>query len=223
MDYKKLIAELIDIEGINSDGLEGAIQIPKESGMGDYTLPCFRFAKVLRKPPQQIAEELAESIDKPEFLEKIEGVGGYLNFYLDNNYFLKRTVERIIDEGREYGCSDIGNGKTICIDYSSINIAKPFHIGHLSTTVIGAALYRIYKSLGYNVVGINHLGDWGTQFGKLIVAYKEWGDKVRIQKDGIRELLRLYVKFHDQAEIDSSLDERGREWFKKIEDGDREA
>lgn len=223
MDYKKLIAELIDIEGINSDGLEGAIQIPKESGMGDYTLPCFRFAKVLRKPPQQIAEELAESIDKPEFLEKIEGIGGYLNFYLDNNYFLKRTVERIIEEGKEYGCSDIGNGKTICIDYSSINIAKPFHIGHLSTTVIGAALYRIYKSLGYNVVGINHLGDWGTQFGKLIVAYKEWGDKVRIQKDGIRELLRLYVKFHDQAEIDSSLDERGREWFKKIEDGDREA
>jgi len=223
MDYKRLIGGLINIDGITGEEIESIIEVPKESGMGDYALPCFKFAKILRKSPKTIAEELLNNVEKPDYIEKIEAVNGYLNFYLDNGYFIKKTLSRILLEGNRYGMSELGSDKTVCIDYSSINIAKPFHIGHLSTTVIGGALYRIYKALGYNVVGINHLGDWGTQFGKLIVAYRLWGDKKKIEKDGIRELLRLYVKFHDEAERDENLLEQGRLWFRKIEEGDKTA
>lgn len=223
MDYKIQIADLININGIDKQEIIDNITSPKESGMGDFTLPCFKFSKILRKSPNIIAVELEKSIPLPEFLDRIEAVNGYLNFYLNNNYFLYQSVNTILDQSDRYGSSNIGQGKTICIDYSSVNIAKPFHIGHLSTTVIGAALYRIYQALGYNVVGINHLGDWGTQFGKLIVAYKKWGNKAAIEKDGIKELLRLYVKFHDEAEKDATLLDNGREWFRKIENGDTEA
>jgi arginyl-tRNA synthetase len=223
MDYKSLIAGLIEIEGIDRSEIESYIEVPKEGGMGDYAFPCFKLSKVLRKAPPIIAAELKSKITLPPYLSDIQAVGGYLNFFLNNNYFLSSTVKDILKTGDKYGNSDIGRGKTVCIDYSSINIAKPFHIGHLSTTVIGAALYRIYKALGYDTVGINHLGDWGTQFGKLIVAYKKWGSRAGVEAGGIRELLRLYVKFHDEAEKDPVLDEQGRMWFKRIEDGDKEA
>ncbi len=223
MNYKHEIAKLINIEGFSTEDIENLITFPKDSSMGDYALPCFKFSKVLRKAPVIIANELKDTIPNSELIEKVESVAGYLNFTMSKVPFIKETLEKINTEKENYGSSTLGNGKTICIDYSSINIAKPFHIGHLSTTVIGAALYRIYKFLGYNTVGINHLGDWGTQFGKLIVAYKLWGDKEKIEKNGIRALLEIYVKFHTEAEKNDSLNDEARAWFKKIEDGDQEA
>lgn len=223
MKYKEKIASLIEINGITHKEIIENITIPKEREMGDYALPCFKYAKVFRKSPQLIAQELKANISIPDYLEKVEAINGYLNFYLNNKNYISETLTKILAEGDKYGHCNIGKGKTILIDYSSVNIAKPFHIGHLSTTVIGAALYRIYKALGYNTIGINHLGDWGTQFGKLIVSYKKWGNYKEIEKGGIRELLRLYVKFHKEAEKDESLNEQGRLWFKKIEQGDTEA
>lgn len=223
MDYKRIISSEISIEGVTQEEIEELIAIPKESDKGDFTLPCFKFSKILRKSPVLIAKELSGKITLPKEFSKVEAVNGYLNFFIDNDLLLKSTVEKILSKGDKFGATNIGKGKTICIDYSSVNIAKPFHIGHLSTTVIGGALYRIFKTIGYSVVGINHLGDWGTQFGKLIVSYKLWGNKKDIEKNGIRELLRLYVKFHKEAEKDDALNDKGREWFKKIEAGDKEA
>ena len=251
MDYKHEISQLINIDGVDRQDVESLIAVPKESGNGDYSLPCFRFARVLRKAPDKIAEDLASdivaklkrinriherisavresvksksslpdllpenekddfraefsSLGKPfeklfddvsqsepkkradaffylaslaKFVDKVEAKNGYLNFYLNKSAYNKIILDKVAAEGDKYGASDVGAGKTVCIDYSSINIAKPFHIGHLMTTVIGAALYRTFNFLGYRAVGINHLGDWGTQFGKLIVAYKLWGDAV---------------------------------------------
>lgn len=223
MDYKKEIAKLIQIDGVCAEEIEALITIPKEAEKGDYCLPCFRFSKLLKKPPMAIADELASSISADGLIRSVESVAGYLNFKLDKNLYNRQVLEKVLSEGEAFGSSDMGKGKTVCLDYSSINIAKPFHIGHLSTTVIGAALYRLYKFLGYNAVGINHLGDWGTQFGKLIVAYKLWGDKKDIEKRGVSALLEIYVRFHKEAEADNSLNEQARHWFKKIEDGDAEA
>lgn len=223
MDYKKEIAKLITPEGADASETEALITIPRESGNGDFALPCFKFAKALKKSPKLIAEELASSITLPDFIVKAEAVNGYLNFYLDKSFYNREILEKILLENDCYGASGIGRGKTVCIDYSSINIAKPFHIGHLSTTVIGAALYRLYNFLGYTAVGINHLGDWGTQFGKLIVAYKMWGDKSDVEKRGVAALLEIYVRFHKEAEKDDSLNDGARRWFKAIEDGDAEA
>ena len=223
MNYKHEIAKLINIDGFSVEDIESLITFPKDSSMGDYALPCFKFAKTLHKAPVIIANELKDTIPSSDMIDKVDSVAGYLNFTISKVPFIKETIDKIATEKENYGSSTLGSGKTICIDYSSINIAKPFHIGHLSTTVIGAALYRIYKFLGYNTVGINHLGDWGTQFGKLIVAYKLWGDKQKIENDGIRALLEIYVKFHTEAEKDDSLNDEARAWFKKIEDGDTEA
>lgn len=225
MDYKKSIANLIKVEGVTNEEIESMIAFPKDLTMGDYCLPCFRFSAKLRKSPVVIADELASSIDTSsvDFLEKVESVAGYLNFTLDKTRYASKILGKILSDGEKYGHSDIGAGKTVCIDYSSVNIAKPFHIGHLSTTVIGAALYRIYKALGYNVVGINHLGDWGTQFGKLISAFKRWGDKEDIEKRGIKALFEIYVRFHAEEKVNPELAKEGRYWFKKIEDGDKEA
>lgn len=223
MDYKKEIAKLIQIEGVTAEEIEALITIPKEAEKGDYCLPCFRFSKLLRKPPMAIADELASNIQADGLIRSVESVAGYLNFKLDKNLYNRQVLEKVLSEGEAFGSSDMGEGKTVCLDYSSINIAKPFHIGHLSTTVIGAALYRLYKFLGYNAVGINHLGDWGTQFGKLIVAYKLWGDKKDIEQRGVSALLEIYVRFHKEAQADDSLNEQARHWFKKIEDGDTEA
>lgn len=223
MNYKKAIAELIKIEGVSADEIENYITVPPNAEMGDFSLPCFRFSKILKKAPPAISDGLSRTLVLPSFIARVESVNGYLNFFLNRESFSAETLEKILSKGSLYGDSGLGNGKTVCIDYSSINIAKPFHIGHLSTTAIGAALYRIYKKLGYNTVGINHLGDWGTQFGKLIVAYKNWGNKDEINKNGIKALLEIYVRFHAEAEKNGALEDEARAWFKKIEDGDKEA
>jgi arginyl-tRNA synthetase len=223
MDYKKMIADAIEIEGVAKEDIEALITMPKEADKGDYCLPCFRFSKLLGKSPALIADELKGKIKLGGMIASVESVAGYLNFKLNKGLYNKQVIEKVVEEGAAFGSSTVGNGKTVCIDYSSINIAKPFHIGHLSTTVIGAALYRLYNFLGYKAVGINHLGDWGTQFGKLIVAYKKWGKKEDIENRGISALLEIYVRFHTEAEKDSSLDDEARAWFKRIEDGDKEA
>ena len=223
MDYKSIIANLIEIEGISSAEIAALITPPKDSKMGDFCLPCFRFSKALRKSPIAIAEELATSVTLPDCFEKAEAVAGYLNFTLDKKSYNKRIIEKAVADGKAYGDQNVGEGKNVCIDYSSVNVAKPLHIGHLSSTAIGAALYRIYKKLGYNAIGINHLGDWGTQFGKLIVAYKLWGNDEDIEKRGVTALVEIYVRYHKEAEEKPEMDDEARAWFKKIEDFDPEA
>lgn len=228
MDYKKYIAEKLNVEGVSKDELYELIALPPNLDMGDFALPCFKFAKLMRKSPVMIAEELKNSIMSDEaimsdkVLSEVSAVNGYLNFKINKDGFVRATLDKILTEKDNFGASDDGVGKTICIDYSSINIAKPFHIGHLSTTVLGGALYRIFNFLGYKAVGINHLGDYGTQFGKLISAYKRWGDKETIEKGGIRALNELYVKFHQEAEEYPEYDDEARAYFKKIEQGDEE-
>ncbi len=228
MDYKKYIADLIDIDGVTKEELYDLIALPPNTEMGDYALPCFKFAKIMRKSPVMIAEELKNSImsDKipasDKVISEVTAINGYLNFKVNKGDLVRSTLDRILKEKEKFGASNEGNGKTVCIDYSSINIAKPFHIGHLSTTVLGGALYRIYNYLGYKAVGINHLGDYGTQFGKLISAYKRWGVREEIEKGGIRALNELYVKFHQEAEIHPEYDDEARAYFKKIEQGDEE-
>lgn len=222
MDYKKNIADKLKehIE-MELETIEKLIEIPPKPEMGDYAFPCFQLAKTFRKAPNMIAEELSEKINKEGF-EKVEALGPYVNFFMDKGSFVKTTIDKVLSEGDNYGASEIGKGKNICIDYSSPNIAKPFHVGHLFSTAIGSSLYKILSSQGYNCVGINHLGDWGTQFGKLISAYKRWADEDALQKEPIKELLRIYVKFHDEAEKDPSLEDEGRMYFKKLEDGSKE-
>ena len=222
MDYKQLIAQNINIEGFTCEDIYSFIEVPPTKEVGDYALPCFKFSKALRKAPPMIANDLKASFPQVEGIASVEAVGGYLNFRLDRAGFIGGVLQRVLAEGENYGASKMGEGKTVCIDYSSVNIAKPFHIGHLSTTVIGAALYRIYKFLGYNTVGINHLGDYGTQFGKLIYAFKTWGDKAAVDEKGLAELTRLYVLYHEVAEKTPEIDDVARSYFKKIEDGDKE-
>lgn len=222
MDFKYEIAKAItDCFELDINEVSNAIEIPPDKKMGDYAFPCFKLAKVLRKAPPVIAQEILEKIQKPDFISNIEVKGAYLNFFAQKSYFVKEVLDKVGNEN--YGTSTIGEGKTIVIDYSSPNIAKPFHVGHLRSTVIGNALYKIYTALGYKCVGINHLGDWGTQFGKLISAYKRWGSKEAVEKDGISELMRIYVKFHDEAEKEPSLNDEARMWFVKMQDGDDEA
>ena len=222
MDYKKHIAEKLASCGIDKEEIEAAIAVPPDNKMGDYALPCFKFAKVMRKSPVAIAEELKNTFATDDAISEVEAVNGYLNFRVNRTALVKETLEKIAEQGEAFGSSDMGNGKTICIDYSSVNIAKPFHIGHLSTTVIGGALYRIFKFLGYNAVGINHLGDYGTQFGKLIYAYKHWGSEESVKEGGVKELTRLYVRYHKESENDPSMDDEARSYFKLIENGDKE-
>lgn len=222
MDYKKEIAKVIGENiDVDVDKIEKLIEIPPKPEMGDYAFPCFSLAKELRKAPNKIAEEIAANINKNGF-ERVENLGPYLNFYVDKAVFSKNTLEKIFDEKDEYGSSKVGEGKNITIDFSSPNIAKPFHVGHLFSTAIGNSLYKILSFEGYNCIGINHLGDWGTQFGKLISAYKRWCDKDALEKEPIKELLRIYVKFHDEADKDPSLEDEGRMYFKKLEDGEKE-
>ncbi|WP_123053892.1 arginine--tRNA ligase [Clostridium sp. JN-1] len=222
MNYKKLIAERIkEHVDLNLNDIEKLIEIPPKSDMGDYAFPCFQLAKVLRKAPNMIALELQEKINKDGF-EKVTTAGPYLNFFADKAVFNKNTIEKILNEKDNYGSSKIGEGKNICVEYSSPNIAKPFHVGHLFSTSIGNSLYKILSFEGYSCVRINHLGDWGTQFGKLISAYKRWCDKEALQKEPIKELLRIYVKFHEEAEKDPALEDEGRMYFKKLEDGCKE-
>ncbi len=221
MDYKDYIAKNIHIDGIESSEICSILECPPNPEMGDYALPCFKFAKILRKSPVQIAENLAKDIPLGDVVQSVSAVNGYLNFFLNRNYLAKETLNEVLSQGPSYGSSDMGEGKTICIDYSSVNIAKPFHIGHLSSTVIGGALYKIFKFLGYNVVGINHLGDYGTQFGKLISAYKHWGSEKTLEEGGIYEVNKLYVKFSTDAT--EEMQQEAREYFRLIESGDEEA
>ncbi len=225
MDYKKELCQLLSEKtSLSADEIEHLLETPPALEMGDFALPCFKLARILRKAPARIAENIHASLnDLPHWLDKVQIAGGYLNFYLDRPHYAKDMLSSVAAAGERYGASQEGAGRNIVIDYSSINIAKPFHIGHLSTTVIGNSLYKIFNFLGYHSVGINHLGDWGTQFGKLIVAYKHWGKHDTVEKGSIHAMLDLYVKFHHAAKEDVSLDEEARAWFKKIEDGDPEA
>ena len=221
MDYKKYIADKIKVDGVSADEIYSSIALPPNSQMGDYALPCFRFAKVLRKSPAAIAQELASGLSPDEVISDISAVNGYLNFSINKEGLAREVLSEIASKGEKYGSSDMGAGKTICIDYSSVNIAKPFHIGHLSTTVLGSALYKIFGFLGYKTVGINHLGDYGTQFGKLISAYKRWGNKEEVEKGGIHAINDLYVRFNNEA--DDEMEKEAREYFRLIENGDKEA
>lgn len=223
MDYRKYIAEKLKIENVTEEEISSFIEIPPDANMGDYALPCFKLSKILRSSPIAIAENLANSFSPDDVIESCSALKGYLNFKINRKGFAAKTLESVLIGKEKYGSDDIGNGKTICIDYSSINIAKPFHIGHLSTTVIGSALCKIYRFLGYKVVGINHLGDYGTQFGKLIVAYKKWSSFDAVKEGRLKELTRIYVKFHEEAKLHPELDDEARHYFKLIEDGDKES
>ena len=224
MDYKKIIAEKIsDITNIEKADALGMLEVPQKSEMGDFALPCFKLSKVMRKSPVMIADELKEAFGDTKGFSSIESVNGYLNFFVNKLAFAQQTLSDVLEQGDRYGSSDEGTGKTICIDYSSVNVSKPLHMGHLSTTVIGHSLYKIFEFMGYNCIGINHLGDYGTQFGTLIVAYEKWGDKAEVEKNGIDELTRLYVKYHEEEELHPGLADEARTWFKKIEDRDPEA
>lgn len=223
MDFKRHIAQIIKVEGVNEEDIFSMLALPPNSEMGDYALPCFKFAKLFRKSPAVIAEELAAAFPRDEYVSSVSALNGYVNFKIDRDFWAKETLFRILTERDKYGSSREGNGKTVCIDYSSVNIAKPFHIGHLSTTVIGSSLYKLYGFLGYTPVGINHLGDYGTQFGKLISAYKRWGKREDIEAGGLRALNALYVRFHKEAEENPALNDEARSYFKKIEDGDKES
>lgn len=224
MEFRSMIAEAIaEKTGLPAEEIAGLLETPPNPELGDFAFPCFRLAKTLRKAPPLIAQELAESVALPEGVGSAQPAGGYLNFTLDRSAQARAVLSRIYAEGARYGGSSEGAGRNVCIDYSSVNIAKPLHIGHLPSTVIGNALYRICRHMGYHPVGINHLGDWGTQFGKMICAYKAWGDRETIERGGVDELVKLYVRFHQEAEQDESLNEAARGWFKKIEDRDPEA
>ena len=221
MDYRAYIAARLPVEGMGEEEIAAAIAIPPDTALGDYALPCFKFAKLMRKPPAKIAEELAAAYPTDEVIPEVVAVNGYLNFRIGKERLAEETLARILEEKSQYGASDMGRGKTVCIDYSSVNIAKPFHIGHLSTTVLGGSLYRIFKALGYTVVGINHLGDYGTQFGKLISAYKHWGKREEVEEGGIHAINALYVRFNEEAT--EEMQAEAREYFRLIESGDREA
>ena len=211
-----------NIEVLTSEEISQLIEIPPKPEMGDFAFPCFRLAKSYHKAPPMIAQDLKESIGDQAFLSEIKVIGGYLNFYVDKAQYAQQIIDKY-NNTTDYGCSDQGKDKTICIDYSSPNVAKNFHVGHLRTTIIGNSLYKIFSKLGYKVVRINHLGDWGTQFGKLIVAYKKWGSREAVEEKGIEELMDIYVKFHEEAEKDDSLNDEARAWFLKMEQGNEEA
>lgn len=223
IDIKKSIAQSAALAtGLAVGDVLGMLEMPPDPEMGDAALPCFRLAKQLRLSPQKIAADLAEKIGMPAGVSRVELKGAYVNFFFDRKEYAQITLNAALATDT-WGACNQGQGRVIVIDYSSVNIAKPFHIGHLSSTAIGSALYKIYAYLGYRPVGINHLGDWGTQFGKLITAYKLWGNDEEIARDSVAAMLRLYVRFHEEAKKDESFNELGRAWFKKIEEGDGEA
>ena len=215
---EKIVEEIYNILNKEVEPTDIIVEKPKDRKLGDYSIPCFSLAKKLRKNPNIIAEEISKKLSL-----KSEVLNGYLNVFIDKNSFTKELLEKISIEKENYGSNKSGEGKTIVIDYSSPNIAKPFGVGHLRSTVIGESLRRICLMNGYNVVGINHLGDWGTQFGKLIYAYKTWGNEEALNESPLDELKRIYVKFHEEEAKDSSITDEGRKWFKSLEDGNEEA
>ena len=223
-DFKEIIAKKLENEdiGLSYDEIYNLIEIPPQDDMGDYSFPCFSLAKVLRKNPAQIASDLAEKLDIEEF-EKIESLNAYLNFYVDRSLYENLVLNEILDKKEDYGKSDEGKDKNIVIDFSSVNIAKPFHIGHIRSTVQGDAIRNIHEFLGYNVIATNYLGDYGTQFGTMIAAYKLWGDENAINKDPINELLKLYVRYNAEASENQEMMDAARAEFKNLEDKDPEA
>ncbi|MBQ2455663.1 MAG: arginine--tRNA ligase [Firmicutes bacterium] len=222
-DIKTEIARIIaEQAGLAEEEALALIEIPPESSKGDYAFPCFRLAKVLRKAPPLIAADIAEKIRGNALFEKVENVNAYVNMFIDKAYFAMNTLEDVVAKGDLFGRQDIGGGKTVIVEYSSPNIAKPFHIGHIRSTVIGNAIYKLYDAIGYKVVRINHLGDYGTQFGKMITAYRRWGNEEEVKKEPIKTLLSYYVRFHQEAENDPSLDQEARETFAKLEHGEEE-
>ena len=222
IDYNELIAEKIaNAINLDKNEIKQYIEIPPQSDMGDFAFPCFKLAKTLRKSPVQIADEIKEKISEDEYIEKIETKSGYLNFYINNTKLVEEVLEEINNHENDFGKSNEGTGKTVLIDYSSPNIAKPFHVGHLRTTLIGNALYKIYKYLGYNTIGINHLGDYGTQFGKMIEAYKMWGSEYDLSEDAINKMVDMYVRINNLCKEDEEVLERCRENFRLLEKGDK--
>lgn len=222
ISFKSLIAEKIAKEvELDKNEIEGYIEVPPNEDMGDYAFPCFKLAKALRKAPPAIAEELKGKITVDENIDKIEIAGGYLNFYVNKEVLAREVLQEISERKENYGSDKSGEGKTVIVEYSSPNIAKPFHIGHLRTTIIGASLYKIYKFMGYNTVGINHLGDYGTQFGKLIEGYKRWGSEYNIDENPIEELMKIYIRINDLCKEDESVLEACRENFRLLEEGDK--
>jgi arginyl-tRNA synthetase len=211
------------LEGMEESDVLEMLEYPPNPQMGDLSMPCFKLSKTLRKAPIAIAEELQRNMPKHDAVERVEATAGYLNIFLQQTEFTKTVITEVLSAKEQYGSQNIGKGRKIVIDFSSPNIAKHFHIGHLRSTMIGNALYQIFSFLGYECVGVNHLGDWGTQFGKMIVAYRLWGEQASVEEGGVTELQRLYVKFHDEAEEKPELEDEARAWFVKLEQGDSEA
>ena len=224
-DFKVAIANCLKekIEDLSLEEILGLIEIPPNKDMGDYAFPCFKLAKVFRKAPNMIASDLSETIEAKGDISKVMPMGGYVNFFVNKSQLANNVINDVLTQKDSYGHGKMGEGKTVVIDFSSPNIAKPFHIGHIRTTVIGNALYKIYDSQGYDTVRVNHLGDYGTQFGKLIVAFKLWGDKETVESNPIPELLKLYIRFHDEAEEKPEMEDEARAWFTKLENRDPEA
>ncbi|MCK9444362.1 MAG: arginine--tRNA ligase [Tissierellaceae bacterium] len=225
LNFKEEVVKAIksQVEELEEDEISVQIEVPPSYEMGDYAFPVFRLAKIFRKSPPSIAEELANKISDNPYFSKVENKGAYLNFFVDKSKLVETILDEIKEERDKFGSSEMGKGKTVIVEYSSPNIAKPFHIGHIRTTVIGNALFKIYTFLGYDTVAINHLGDYGTQFGMLISAYKRWGDKDVIEKDPINELLKLYVRFNEEADNNEELRNEARHWFKELENKNEEA
>ena len=223
IDYKMKIAEIIaKAADMEAEEVCSMIEVPSDEKMGDFAFPCFKLAKVFRKAPPLIAQEIAEKISAEEMFEKVEPVNAYLNMFVSREEMTKDVLSEALAKGEKFAHSDIGAGKKVIVEYSSPNIAKPFHIGHLRSTVIGNSIYKIYDALGYDTVRINHLGDYGTQFGKMIVAYRKWGNEEDVRRDPIKTLLSYYTKFHVEAEKDPDLDQEARDTFARLEKGEPE-
>lgn len=224
-DFKIAVAKCLKekIEDLSVEEIVGLIEVPPNKDMGDYAFPCFKLAKIFRKAPNMIASELSETIEAKDSIAKVMPLGGYVNFFVNKSQLAQTVINDVLTQKENYGRSEMGKDENVIVEFSSPNIAKPFHIGHIRTTVIGNALYKMYESQGYNTTRINHLGDYGTQFGKLIVAFKKWGDKKVVEASPIPELLKLYIQFHDEAEAHPEMEDEARAWFTKLENGDEEA
>ena len=224
INYREKIAEIIapHVEGLEMSDILDMIEVPADSKMGDYAFPCFKLAKVLRKAPPLIAASIADAIRDADIFDKVEQVNAYVNMFISRENMAQQVVSQVLADGENYGRSTIGEGKKVIVEYSSPNIAKPFHIGHIRSTVIGNSIYKIYDFLGYDTIRINHLGDYGTQFGKMICAYRRWGSKEDVEREPIKSLLSYYTKFHEEAEKDPSLDDESRAIFTRLEHGEPE-
>lgn len=223
-DLKKMVAGILaeNLDGLEASEIEGMIETPPDSSLGDYAFPCFRLAKIFRKAPQMIAQEIAEKLQGEIAFREVRNVNAYVNFFMNRAEAEADVVIEVLEKGDSFGRSTIGEGKTVIVEFSSPNIAKPFHIGHLRSTVIGNSINKIHDALGYNVVRINHLGDYGTQFGKMIVAYRKWGNEEDVRREPIKSLLSYYVRFHDEAEKDPALEDEARATFARLEHGEKE-